>query len=381
MAKSFLVLLLFLLSSCSSHINKNIAADVESRMLKFMEEKKISGAVTLAYHNGHIIHHQATGLADIDKGLPMTKESLFRIASLTKNVTAIAVIIQHERGKLSVNDEVSKYIPAFEKIKIKGSDKPVDLKIRHLMSHTSGINVPGNDGSKSLKEISEQAASKPLNFAPGTQWKYSRGLDVCARIVEITSGMSFADFLDKEIFGPLKMTDTGFYPNEEQGKRLVITYQPTEDGKGIMASTAERLTTPPKGKFTPSPSGGLISSAKDMGRFYQMLLNGGELNGTRILSAETVKKVRESQTGNHKAGFVPGSAWALGFGLVKEPQGVTAMLNPGTFGHGGAFGTQGWVDPVTKTVYVLMIQRTKFGNSDGSDIREGFQQAVANGLN
>ena len=350
-------------------------------MLKFMEEKKISGAVTLAYHNGHIIHHQATGLADIDKGLPMTKESLFRIASLTKNVTAIAVMIQHERGKLSVNDEVSKYIPAFEKIKIKGSDKPVDLKIRHLMSHTSGINVPGNDGSKSLKEISEQAVSKPLNFAPGTQWKYSRGLDVCARIVEITSGMSFADFLDKEIFGPLKMTDTGFYPNEEQGKRLVITYQPTEDGKGIMASTAERLTTPPKGKFTPSPSGGLISSAKDMGRFYQMLLNGGELNGTRILSAETVKKVRESQTGNHKAGFVPGSAWALGFGLVKEPQGVTAMLNPGTFGHGVAFGTQGCVDPVTKTVYVLMIQRTKFGNSDGSDIREGFQQAVANGLN
>ena len=349
-------------------------------MQTFMNDKKISGAVTVAIHKGNIVHHQATGYANSESKKMMAHDSLFRIASLTKNTTAIGVMILHDRGKLSVNDKVSKYIPAYKNVKVKGSSKVVDLRIRHLMSHTSGINIPRNDGSMSLEDTANIGAKTPLNFIPGSQWKYSRGLDVCARIIEITSGMSYANFLTEEIFEPLEMNDTTFYPNEEQGKRLVITYQPSKDGKGIMPSTSERLVTPPKGQFTPSPSGGLISSAMDMARFYQMILNGGELEGARILSENASKKIRESQTGEHKAGFIPGSAWGLGFGLVQQPEGVTSMLNEGTFGHGGAYGTQGWVDPVTKTVYVLMIQRTKFGNSDASDIRGGFQQAVADGI-
>lgn len=376
----YLLPVLLVFSSCKSHVNEALSLDVEKRMQTFISEKKISGAVTLAIHNGSIIHHQATGFANIDKSLPMTAESLFRIASLTKNVTAVSVMILQDRGKLSVNDEVSKYIPAYKNVKVKGSNTVADLRIRHLMSHTSGINLPGNDGSLSLEELANEGAKMPLNFTPGSEWKYSRGLDVCARIVEICSGMSFADFLDKEIFKPLNMYDTGFYPNADQGQRLVITYQPAKDGKGIIPSTSEKLTSPPQGNFTPSPSGGLISSARDMGRFYQMLLNGGKLEGNIVLSENAVKKLTQSQTGNMKAGFVPGSSWGLGFGLVNEAQGVTQMLNKGSFGHGGAFGTQGWVDPVTKTVYVLMIQRTKFGNSDASDIRAGFQQAVADGI-
>ena len=346
-----------------------------------MADKKISGAVTLAYHKGNIIHHQATGFANISTQEKMTTESLFRIASLTKNVTAISVMILQDRGKLSVNDKVSKYIPEYANLKVKDSNQLADLRIRHLMSHTSGIILPRNDdGSMSLKQVAVTGTSKPLIFTPGSQWKYSRGLDVCAYIVEKVSGSRFSDFLNKEIFVPLHMKDTGFYLNEEQVKRLVIAYQPSKDGKHIIPSTLERLVKPPVGKFTPGPSGGLISSAQDMGRFYQMLLNAGELDGKRIISETSAKKIRQNQTGENKAGFVPGSAWGLGFGLVQQPEGVSAMLNKGSFGHGGAFGTQGWVDPITETVYLLMIQRTKFGNSDASDIRRGFQQAVADGI-
>jgi len=381
MLKHLLTLLLILVTSCQTHINKNVSKDVESRMQKFMADKKISGAVTLAYHKGNIIHHQATGFANISTQEKMTTESLFRIASLTKNVTAISVMILQDRRKLSVNDKVSKYIPEYANLKVKDSNQLADLRIRHLMSHTSGIILPRNDdGSMSLKQVAVAGTSKPLIFTPGSQWKYSRGLDVCAYIVEKVSGSRFSDFLNKEIFVPLQMKDTGFYLNEEQVKRLVIAYQPSKDRKHIIPSTLERLVKPPLGKFTPGPSGGLISSAQDMGRFYQMLLNGGELDGKRIISETSAKKIRQSQTGENKAGFVPGSAWGLGFGLVQQPEGVSAMLNKGSFGHGGAFGTQGWVDPITETVYVLMIQRTKFGNSDASDIRRGFQQAVADGI-
>tara|TARA_B100001057_G_scaffold239951_1_gene240182 strand:- start:473 stop:1621 length:1149 start_codon:yes stop_codon:yes gene_type:complete len=381
MLKFLLTIFLILITSCHTHINENVSKDVESRMQKFMVDKKISGAVTLAYHKGNIIHHQATGFANISTKEKMTTESLFRIASLTKNVTAISVMILQDRGKLSVNDKVSKHIPEYANLKVKDSNQLADLRIRHLMSHTSGIILPRNDdGSMTLKQVAVAGTSKPLIFTPGSQWKYSRGLDVCAYIVENVSGSPFSDFLDKEIFLPLQMKDTGFYLNEEQVKRLVISYQPSKDGKHIIPSTLERLVKPPVGKFTPGPSGGLISSAQDMGRFYQMLLNGGELDGKRIVSETSAKIIRQSQTGENKAGFVPGSAWGLGFGLVQQPVGVSAMLNEGSFGHGGAFGTQGWVDPITETVYVLMIQRTKFGNSDASDVRLGFQQAVAEGI-
>lgn len=374
----FISLLFFL--SCQSSLDQNIATDVETRMQKFIAEKKISGAVTIAIHDGIIIHHQATGYANIEKKQKMTNQSLFRIASLTKNITSIGIMILQDRGMLIVDDKVSKYIPSYDSIKVKGSSEPVDLRIWHLMSHTSGINVPRVDRINSLEELAEIAAKQPLDFVPGSQWKYSRGLDVCARIIEIISGMNYADFLKKEIFEPLGMENTTFYPSEEQGKRLVITYQPSENGEDIVPSTNESLITPPRGLFTPSPSGGLISSAQDMARFYQMLLNGGELEGTTIISESSSKQIRESKTGENKAGFVPGSAWGLGFGIVKQPTGVSSMLSLGTFGHGGAYGTQGWADPVTNTVYVLMIQRTKFGNSDASEIRKEFQQAIADGI-
>jgi CubicO group peptidase (beta-lactamase class C family) len=172
------------------------------------------------------------------------------------------------------------------------------------------------------------------------------------------------------------MTETTFHPSAEQQKRLARLYKPSEDKKSLQGATPWLTDLSPD--RTPNPSGGLFSTARDMAQFYQMVLNGGELGGRRILSPEAVKEMTTVQTGDLTTGFTPGNGWGLGWCVVRQPQGVSRMLSPGTFGHGGAFGTQGWVDPQRKMIFVLLIQRTEFGNSDASAIREALQEnAVA----
>ena len=171
------------------------------------------------------------------------------------------------------------------------------------------------------------------------------------------------------------MVDTTFTPNDAQRKRIAKLYQPGEDEESL--APASHWITDLSGDVVPTPSGGLFSTASDLAAFYQMILNGGELDGKRIVSQAAVKQMTTIQTGDLVTGFTPGNGWGLGWCVVREPQGVTEHVSPGTFGHGGAFGTQGWVDPKTQTIYVLMIQRTKFGNSDGSDIRGEFHRLAA----
>jgi CubicO group peptidase (beta-lactamase class C family) len=192
------------------------------------------------------------------------------------------------------------------------------------------------------------------------------------------SGKAFEDFLAERIFQPLGMKDTTFFPTEAQQKRLVRIYRPGSE-KGTLAPATHWLTDLSADR-TPNPSGGLFSTAADMARFYQMILNGGELDGTRMVSTKAVREMTGVQTGEHKTGFTPGNGWGLGWCVVREPQGVTASLSPGTFGHGGAFGTQGWVDPKRRMVFVLMIQRTAFGNSDASEIRGELQRLAVEAI-
>ena len=170
------------------------------------------------------------------------------------------------------------------------------------------------------------------------------------------------------------MTDTTFHPTPKQQQRLAKLYQPGQNGQPF--ALASHWLVDFSEAHSPNPSGGLFSTAKDLFRFYQMVLNGGELDGKRILSEQAVKQMTSVQTGEIKTGFTPGNGWGLGWCVVREPQGVTANLSPGTFGHGGAFGTQGWVDPQRNMIFVLLIQRTKFGNSDGSNIRAAFQETA-----
>jgi CubicO group peptidase (beta-lactamase class C family) len=353
-------------------------ARISDSLSEFVDENQISGAVTLVAHRGRIVHHEAIGFADLRPRERMQKGSLFCVASMTKPITATALMILVDEAKLSLDDPVAKYIPAFAEVKLKDGSRPRrEITIRDLLTHTSGL-VGSQQNEGTLAETVEKLAERPLGFEPGSKWQYGPGLTVCGRVVEIVAQQPFETFLDERIFTPLRMKETTFHPTEGQQRRIVKLYEPAKDGTGLEPAThwLRELSD----DRSPNPSGGLFSTAADMARFYQMVLNGGELEGRRILSRGAVAEMTRIQTGDLEVGFTPGNGWGLGWCVIREPQGITRMLSPSTHGHGGAFGTQGWVDPERQTIFVLMIQRTNFGNSDGSSIREAFQELAVQAL-
>ena len=355
-----------------------VVESINETMQKFVDSGVVSGAVTLVAKDGRISHLGSVGLADLDEQKPMRTNAIFSIASMTKPITATAVMMLVEEGKLDLDDKVSHYIPEFANVRLANGELPArEITIRDALTHTSGLK--GDQVFRgSLADAVDEIATRPLAFQPGTEWKYSPGLNVCGRIVEIVAEQPFESFVKERIFDPLKMRNTTFHVNEAQRKRMPALYGLGEDKKSL-AEADNRISGFSKDDG-PNPSGGLASTARDMFQFYSMVLGNGRHRGQRILASSSVADMTRCQTGDLKTGFTPGNGWGLGWCVVQEPQGVTAMLSKGTFGHGGAFGTQGWVDPKTKTIYVLMIQRTQMGNSDGSEIRKAFQQAAVNTL-
>lgn len=361
-------------------------------MQAFVEDNTISGAVTLVARKGEIMSLEAVGLADIANKKPMRPDSLFWIASMTKPITATAVMMLQEEGKLSVDDPVEKYLPEFKNqwlIENRSSNSmtltraPRPITLRDLLTHTSGLSdVAAPRPNCTLAELAMAYSQLPLKFPPGTKWEYcNSGINVLGRIVEVSSGQTFADFLQDRIFKPLGMKDTTFWPTAAQAKRLAKSYQPATDGRGLEEATIWFI----KGDLsdrsrTAFPSGGLFSIAQDMFRFYQMVLNGGEFNGKRIVSRQSVDVMTRTQTGDIRTGFTEGMSFGYGWAVLKKPTGVTEMLSPGTFGHGGAYGTQGWVDPKKELICVLMIQRVRLPNADASPIRKAFQEAAVSAI-
>lgn len=352
-------------------------AEIPDQMRSFVEKHQMSGAVTLVAKDGKIVHLAAVGMADLANGRPMEKGTIFAIASMTKPITATAVMILRDEGRLSLEDPVANYIPAFKEARLAGKPPARPITIRDLMTHTSGIGG-GQQNQGTLAETVEALAAQPLQFQPGEKWQYSPGLTVCGRVVEIVAGMPYEQFLAERIFKPLGMNDTTFHPTPEQQKRIAVLYKPGPEGKSI-EPTEHWLSalTPDR---SPNPSGGLFSTAADLARFYQMILDGGRLGAARVVSEDAVREMTRLQTDDLKTGFTSGNGWGLGWGIVRQPQGVTEMLSPGTFGHGGAFGTQGWVDPKRRMIFVLLIQRTGFGNGDESDIRAALQRLAVEAL-
>lgn len=348
-------------------------ARIPERMRAFVEDKQIAGAVTLVARRGCLVHLAAVGAANIEDDRLMKKDSLFAIASMTKPITATAVMILQNEGKLSVHDPVSKYLPELKDVALKTGPPSRAITIFDLLTHTSGI-VGSQRCEATLKATIEEIARRPLGFEPGSRWQYSPGLTVCGRVIEVVSGQPYDKFLRDRIFAPLGMADTSFRPTAEQRKRLASLYKPGAK-KGSIERTVHWIVDD-SSERAPNPSGGLFSTASDMARFYQMILNGGELQGQRIVSKKAVEQMTRLQTEGLTTGFTPGNGWGLGWCVVREPQGVTAMLSPGTCGHGGAFGTQSWVDPKREMIFVLMIQRTGFGNGDASDVRRAFQETA-----
>jgi CubicO group peptidase (beta-lactamase class C family) len=351
-------------------------AKITECMKQFVSAGQISGAVALVAHDGRVVCLTAAGKADLEHDTPMETDSIFRIMSMTKPITATAVMILAEEGKLSIDDPVEKYIPAFAHANLKDGAPVRGLTIRHLLTHTSGL---GGEQlcEKTLEATAEMLATRPFDFQPGERWQYGPSVNVCGRIVEVVSGQPFEDFLAERIIQPLGMKDTTFYPTPEQCRRVAVSYV---QGSGGKLAPATGLAIDKPGVTAPSPSGGLYSTAEDMFRFYQMILNGGESDGHRIVSPESVRAMTTVQTGDFETGFTPGNGWGLGWCIVREPQGVTGMLSPGTFGHGGWLGTQGWVDPRRQAIFVLMYQRADVPNSDGTDGRREFQRLAVEAL-
>ncbi|WP_406700491.1 serine hydrolase domain-containing protein [Singulisphaera sp. Ch08] len=359
-------------------VKPGVAAAISQQMRQFIAAKEISGAVTLVASPSRTLHVVASGKADIGGDRPMRPDTIFWIASMTKPITATAVLMLQEEGKLSIDDPVEKHLPEFAKLATT-QGTPARVTLRHLLTHTSGM---GEISPKEAREIKNLAGliplyvAKPVSFEPGSKWVYCQsGINTAARIVEVVSGEPFDTFLDRRLFKPLGMNDTTFYLSDEQVSRLAQPYRKTSQGELELAENRILYGKGPTSRDRfPAANGGLFSTAQDYARFCQLILRGGEFDGTRYLKPDSVKLMTSLQTQDLKTGFTPGNGWGLGWCVVREPQGVTAMLSPGSFGHGGAYGTQAWIDPAKERIYILMVQRENFPNADASDVRASFQK-------
>jgi len=353
---------------------------------------EIAGAVTMVVSKDRVLHLETTGLADVAAHKPMQADTMFWIASMTKPITATAVLMLQDEGKLDVHDPVAKYLPEFSSLKTP-SGQPANLTLIQILTHTSGLGEASGPAAREAKTLADLVPlwlAAPMQFEPGSRWSYCQsGINAAGRVVEVVSGMSFDAFLKKRLFQPLGMKSTTFYPGASERARQVTAYAKN-------ATTGSLEAVPPRPEFgprdrPPQGNGGLYSTAEDYGRFCQMLLGGGRFQGARYLSEASMKQLSTPQTPETlPTGFFQNDTygrrglnygWALGTCVLKAPHdGVPAMLSPGTFGHGGAWGTQAWVDPVKGVAYVLMVQRSNFPNSDASEVRRVFQQAAAKAL-
>jgi CubicO group peptidase (beta-lactamase class C family) len=389
-------LLLSLLSvGLAAEFDSAVLAKIAPRMQQFVDEGVIAGAVTVVGNAAGVQHHEAVGSLTLENGQAMPKDGLFRIASMTKPITALGIMILQDEGKLSVDDPVEKHLPEFKGqllIDSREGDRvvlrkpPRPITIRDLMTHTSGL--PGGfpagysdlyfKRTLNLAEATLMQSQRPLDFEPGGKWSYcNAGIDTLGRIIEVKSGRTYEDFLPERIFRPLGMNDTAFYPDEKQLARLAGLYG-EKDGKLVFADYA--LIGPTKDARHPIPAGGLFSTGADLAKLYQAMLGQGQLAGAKIVSPAAVKQMTQLQTGDLACGFTPGMGFGFGWAVVREPQGVHAMLSPGTFGHGGAFGTQAWIDPEQDLFVILLIQRTGLPNADASDLRKELQRLAVEAI-
>lgn len=346
-----------------------------------VENGGLPGTVMLIYRNGRVAHFEAHGMRDKEAGVPMTKDSIFRMASMTKPITSVALMMLYEEGKIAIGDPVSKYLPEFKDLKVGVEAKDANgntvlnlvsprraMTIQDLLRHTSGLTYGHRGRSSALvrkayvaageqsrdhtnAELVTKLAKTPLAFHPGTQWEYGRSTDVVGRVVEVVSGMTLAEFFQRRIFAPLGMTDTFFaVPPEKLGR---VAYPMIEPATGKRPNASDPRKPP---RFE-SGGGGLFSTASDYLRFTRMLLNGGELDGVRLLSPKTVDFMTSDHLGTIPGSTYPGYGFGLGFS-VRTSSGINDM--PGSVGEylwGGAQGTWFWIDPKENLIAIFMSQR------------------------
>ena len=349
---------------------KNLA----SALQPFVDGHSLAGAVVLVADKDRVLALEAVGFLDVAAKKAMPTDAIFWIASQSKPITAAALMMLVDEGKVKLDDPVEKYLPEFAslQVSVKQDKGPPLLRkpkrpitVRDILSHTSGMPFasakerPTLD-KLTLKEGARSYAETPLLHEPGSKFNYSNaGINTAGRIIEVVSGMSYEAFLDKRLFGPLGMKDTTFWPSKEQQKRLAKSYKPNAAKTGLEETTVGQLRYPLEDrKRQPMPAGGLFSTASDVARFCQMVLNDGVLDGKRYLSADAVKEMTSKQTGALKDGY--GLGWSTG---------------GGNFGHGGAFATNMSIDAKRGLIMVWMVQHAGFPN-DGGKAHGAFVQAA-----
>ena len=324
-------------------------------MQEAVRAKQAAGIVTLVLQDGKVIHHGAAGMADAQKGRPMDENALFWIASMTKSVNATALMLLVDEGKLALDTPASQWLPELGKMKLQNGESPkTPITLRMLLSHTAGIAFPprkATDGAISLKAYVASLVKAPLAFEPGTSYEYGFGPTVAGRILEIVSGMKYEDFLRTRLFEPLGMKDTLFHPDDAHRARIARTYKLDEETRELVPGYNPFVTSDASVTHMVEPSGGLFSTAADLGRFYAMIAGGGILDGTRILSEKSVQEMtRPVSTGTQTRPYAAG--WQVNLDTEKP----SALMPAGSFGHGGAFATNGWVVPSHRLVTVYLVQ-------------------------
>jgi CubicO group peptidase (beta-lactamase class C family) len=357
-------------------------ARLSAGMKELVDNGRLAGAVTMVSRHGKVVEFDATGKRDIAANAPMQKDSIFRIYSMSKPITGVAMMILFEEGKWQLNDSVAKYIPEFAKLKVYATDPngnvvmkdqnhPVTM--RELMSHSGGftygffsqtavdklqLEADLLNPNNTLDEFIKRVAKLPLNSQPGTEWHYSISVDIQGYIVQKLSGMPFEEFLEKRIFKPLGMSDTGFYVPKEKLNRFAEFYNYDNDGKLHAVGVREGLNHDFAAKpALSSGGGGLVSTATDYMRFCQMLLNGGQLDGVRVLSPLTVELMHTNVLAPSVPILAPGAGFGLDFAIYTDPVAAGGYYGKGSYWWGGAAGTWFWIDPVNDLIVVGMIQQ------------------------
>ncbi len=363
-----------------------------------IDHKQLAGAITLLARHGKIVDYRTYGSKDMASGAPMTKDVIFRDYSMTKPVTGVAMMLLYEQGKWLPSDPIAKFIPEFAHLKVfagvdaQGKMILVDPEhpptMKELLTHSAGFSYGSGNTmvdamyvekkvthAATLQEMIDKLATIPLNYQPGKAWVYSVSMDIQGYIIEKLSGQSLPDFMRDHIFAPLDMKDAGFFVPEAKRSRLATNYKAEEGGQLTVTAAGSPPTDYATEPANPSGGGGLLSTAEDYYRFAQMLGDGGELDGKRILAPASVKLMTSNHlpanllTGEFHGGLHvmrPGFGYGFNCAVVFDPPEATLPDGKGTFFWDGAAGTWFWVDPTNDIVFVAMIQR--MGGNDNHNL-------------
>lgn len=358
---------------------------IGTAMQRYVDEGKFAGTLALVARKGKVAYFEKTGWKNMATNQPMELDTIFRIYSMTKPITSVAALMLMEEGCLRLDDPVTRYIPEWKDLKVStdpihdarnGTDMDSPMLVRHLFTHTAGLSYGFNEGESldelyrkhfwsrmdlpgaNLKDMVEALGTLPLAHQPGTAWRYSLAIDVLGYLVEVISGVRFDEYLRQRIFEPLGMLDTAFWVPPEKASRFAVNYGPDPDNPGKLVDIdpfhKSHYLSP---RAFHSGGGGLVSTTQDYLRFCQMLLNGGELDGTRLLGRKTVERMRINhlpvdvyEDANRANGF------GLGGNVLVHPERSPALGSPGIWGWGGAANTKFWIDFQEEIIGILMLQ-------------------------